>query len=54
MVDTLMCKEHWWNETGREELKYSAKNLYQCQIVYHKSHADWPRMKWSFRWKTGD
>jgi hypothetical protein len=32
--------EHWWNETDREKLKYSAKNLSQCHFVHHKSHMD--------------
>jgi hypothetical protein len=29
-----------WNETYREELKYSGKNQSQCNVVHHKSHID--------------
>lgn len=33
--------QHWWNDTNREKLKYSQKNLSQCHFVHHKSHRDW-------------
>jgi hypothetical protein len=32
--------EHRWNESDRENPKYSEKNLSQCHFVYHKSHMD--------------
>jgi hypothetical protein len=30
--------EHRWNETDRENPKYSGKNLCQCHFVHHKPH----------------
>ena len=29
------------NDSGKP--KYSEKNLFQCHLVHHKSHVDWPR-----------
>ena len=40
--------EHWWNEIDRGKPKYSEKNLYQCNFVYHKSHMGWPGICFSF------
>lgn len=37
-----MSLKHRWNYTGRGEPKNSEKNLFDCNIVRHKSHADWP------------
>ena len=33
-----MSVKHWWNDTDKGKLKCSEKNLFQCRIVYHKSH----------------
>jgi hypothetical protein len=33
--------EHPWDETDREKLKYSEKNMSQCCCAQHKSYTDW-------------
>jgi hypothetical protein len=33
-----MSVDHSWNDTDREKLKYTEKNLSECHFVYHKSH----------------
>jgi len=33
-----MNTEHWWENTAREIMKLSEKNLYQCHFLHHKSH----------------
>ena len=44
--DTPICAdkeintEPWWNDNGREKLKYWEKNLSQCHFVQHKSDMD--------------
>jgi hypothetical protein len=30
--------EPWWNDTDKEKLKNSEKNLSQCHFVHHKFH----------------
>jgi hypothetical protein len=37
-----MSVEHWWNDTDREKLKYSEKNL---SHYYFECHTDWPRIE---------
>jgi len=32
----------WWNDIDKGKLKYLEKNMFQCPIVYHKFHIDWP------------
>jgi hypothetical protein len=34
--------EHWWNDTDRGKLRYSAENLSQWHIVHLKSHIELP------------
>jgi hypothetical protein len=33
----FLVMQHGWNETEREKLKHSGKNLSQCHFVHHKS-----------------
>jgi hypothetical protein len=35
---------HWWNNTDREKLKYSEKNLTQTHFVHYRSHMNWPEI----------
>jgi hypothetical protein len=39
-TDGWMNMEHWWNDNGREKLKYSQKNLSYCHFFCHKSQMD--------------
>jgi hypothetical protein len=41
--------EYWWDDTDKAKLKYSERNLIQCQSVHHKSYAGWPGPKSDFR-----
>jgi hypothetical protein len=34
--------ELWWNDTDREKLKNSEKNLFLCHFVLNKSHMECP------------
>jgi hypothetical protein len=47
--------EHWWNDSGRVQLKCSEKCLSLCHMAHHKSDVDWlgiePR---SPQWEAGD
>jgi hypothetical protein len=36
-----MFTEHWWNGTDSANPKYSKRNLFQFQFVYHKFHTEW-------------
>jgi len=50
-----MCMVHWWNDTGREELSYSASKYFQCHCVQHKSHEEWLEIEHGPpRWEAHD
>jgi hypothetical protein len=35
-----MSREHAWNDTDTDKLKYPEKNLSQCQFILYKPHID--------------
>jgi len=41
----MMSMEVWCNDIGKEELKYSERNLSQYHFVDHKFYMDWPRIE---------
>jgi hypothetical protein len=45
-----MNKEHWVDDTDRENPKYSEKNLSQCHSIRHKSHVDWRGIETGSLW----
>jgi len=44
-----MSMKTYWNDTVRENPKYTEENLTHCCCVHHKSHLDWVGIKtWTF------
>jgi len=39
-IKMRMNMEHWWNDTDREKLKHSVKNLSQCHFVHYTPDID--------------
>jgi hypothetical protein len=37
--------EYWWNDTERENPRYSDKTLSQCHFGHHKYDMDWHRIE---------
>lgn len=44
--DEWMSVVHWWNNIDRTKQNHLERNLTQCHSVDHKSHIDWPWVKW--------
>jgi hypothetical protein len=40
-----MNMENCWNDNDKGKPKYSERNLFQSQLVHHKSHMNWPEIE---------
>ena len=53
VIAELMSMVHWWNGTGRKDLKYYEKNLSKWYFIQQKSH-EWPGIEPGLlRWEAG-
>jgi len=37
--------EYCWKDTDRGRPKYLEKYQYQCHVLHHKSHMNWPEIE---------
>jgi hypothetical protein len=42
--------ELWWDNTDRQEMKYTEGNVSKCHCVYHISHVDWFKTEKRLQW----